>query len=276
MASRPRSHMVAAPSRPAERWPLTLLIVVVITVVAATVLLANEQRNFRALTRFLGIVLPEPAAVMAPAPRSREIPRRSNPVHQWPWPGFATEPELLEPISTPADMCSRQAAGTREIPAFAETEQRGWECSMMWNGLGANHSASLFLQARGAMHEPADNIRVTFNLAGGRLDGDLATHALAFFRSAASMPRDPALFDALAKLLTTQADFYYFAGYQSLTFRQEPGKPGRYNLFGADRTSRMLTDKPKGRPAERERITSARDTKAGRLPRLLTLPPRSD
>lgn len=276
MAPRPRSHITASPPRPAKRWPLTLFILAVIAVVAATVLLANGQRNFKAFTRFLGIPLPETATVIAPVQPGREQPRLSKPVHRWPWPGFATEPDRIEPMSTPADMCSRQAAGAREIPAFAEAEQRGWECSILQDGFGVNGAASLFLQARGRIHEPADNVRMKFNLAGGALDGDLATHALAFLRSAASMPRDPALFEALAKMLTTQADFYYFAGYQSLTFRQEIGSPGRYNLIGADRTSRLLADQPKIWPAERQGDTSARDARTGRLPPLLTLPAGSD
>lgn len=276
MAPRPRSHMAAPPPRPARRWPLLLFVLVVVAAVAATVLLANEQRNLKAFARALGIPLPEAAVRPAPAPPERETSQVSKPVYRWPWPGFAIVPDLIEPISTPADMCSRQAAGAREIPAFAESQQRGWECSMLRDGFGANHSASLFLQARGALHAPADSIRVKFNLAGGKLDGDLAAQALAFFRSAASMPRDPALSEALTKLLTTQADFYFFAGYQSLTFRQEIGNPGRYNFIGSDRTSRTPVHPPIALSTERQIGGSAQDARTARLPRLLTLPAGND
>lgn len=276
MAPQPHSHMATSPPRPARRWPLILFILVVISAVAATVLLANEQRNLKAFAQALGIPLPEATLRPAPAPRERESRQVSNPVHRWPWPGFAIAPDLIEPISTPADMCSRQAAGAQEVPAFAESQQRGWECSMLRDRVGANHSASLFLQARGALHEPAHSIRVKFNLADSKLDGDLAAQALAFFRAAASMPRDPALSEALAKRLTTQSDFYFFAGYQSLTFRQEIGNPGRYNIIGSDRTSRMLTDPPVVWFAKRQTDGAARDARTARYPRRSTLPPGSD
>lgn len=147
---------------------------------------------------------------------------------------------------------------------------------MLRDALGANRSASLFLQARGPMHAAADNIRVKFNLAGGKLDGDLAAQALAFVRLAASLPRDPALSDILTKMLTTQADFYFFAGYHGLTFRQEIGNPGRYNLIGIDRTSKTLTDHLQLWPTELEARTQTEDTRTGKLPRLLTVPAGKD
>jgi len=173
-------------------------------------------------------------------------------------------------------MCSSQAAGAQEIPAFAESEQRGWECSMLRDGLGPSGAASLFLQARGAMHEHADNIRVKFNLADDKLDGDLAAQALAFLRLAASMPRDPVLSERLAKMLASHADFYFIAGYQSLTFQQEIGNRGSYNLIGTDRASKTLTDHPRLWTMEQQAGTPVQDTKAGRLPRLLTLPAGND
>lgn len=276
MAPRPYSRLAASPPRPAKRWPLVLLIIAVIAGVASTVLLANGQRNLKTFAQFLGMPLPKPAASPPSAPKISEAPRAPTPNPRWPWPGFATVPGLIEPTPTPADMCSAQAAGAHEIPAFAESEQRGWECSMLLDSLGASRSASLFLLARGAMHAPADNIRVKFNLADGKLDGDLAAQALAFFRLAASMPRDPSLTDRLTKMLNSQGDFYFFAGYQSLTFRQEVGNPGRYNLIGIDRTSKTLTDRPRRWPMEQQIGTPIQDTKAGRLPRLLTLPAGSD
>lgn len=277
MASRPRSRMATSPPRPAKRWPLVLLILAVASAVAATVLLANERRNLRTLMRFLGVAIPAPAAITPPAAaRDEEKPRLPEAVIGWPWRGLATTPGVIEPDSTPADMCSGQAAGTQEIPAFAESEQRGWECSMLRDQIGTNRSASLFLQARGALHEPAGNIRVKFNLADGKLDGDLAAQALAFLRLAASMPRDPALYDILAKMLTTQTDFYFFAGYQGLTFRQEIGDPSRYNLIGTDRTYKTLTNHPKIWHTELPIDEPAQAARTGRLPRLLTLPAGND
>gem|GEM_PF-1931390 len=276
MAPRPYSRMAASPPRPAKRWPLIVLILAVIGGVAATVLFANDQRNLKTLSLFLGIPLPVPATSVATVSTSSEVARISKPISRWPWPGFTIAPGLIEANPTPADMCSRQAAGAQEIPAFAESEQRGWECSMLRDGLGANRSASLFLQARGLMHEPADNIRVKFNLASGKLDGELATQALAFFRLAAAMPRDLALSETLTKMLTTQADFYFYAGYQGLTFRQELGNPGRYNLIGTDRTSKIPADHPRLWPTEQETGMPTQATKTARVPRLLTLPAVND
>ncbi len=240
-------------------------------------LLANEQQNLKTLARVLGIDLPQPTANSTPAPMESETASSSpRAVSRWPWPGFSITPGLIEPSATRADMCSDQAAATQEIPAFAETEQRGWECSLLRDKLGANSSASLFLQARGPIHAQADSIRVKFNLAGGTLDGDLAAQALTFFRVAASMPRDPSLSEKLAKMLTTQADFYFFAGYQSLIFRQEVGDPGRYNLIGTDRTSKLLTDSPTIWPTQTQNSTSSQDARIERGPRLLTLPAGND
>ncbi|MBB6161936.1 hypothetical protein HNQ72_001754 [Rhizobium wenxiniae] len=253
-----------------------MLILAVITAVAATVLFANDQRNLKTFSLFLGIRLPVPATSVATVPTSSDTAKISKPISRWPWPGFTTTPGLIEANPTPADMCSRQAAGAQEIPAFAESEQRGWECSMLRDGLGANRSASLFLQARGSMHEPADNIRVKFNLASGKLDGELATQALAFFRLATAMPRDPALSEVLAKMLTTQTDFYFYAGYQGLTFRQELGDPGRYNLIGTDRTSKIPGDHPRLWPTEQKMDMPTQATKTARIPRLLTLPAVND
>lgn len=268
--------MAASPPRPAKRWPLIVLILAVVAGVTATVLFANDQRNLKTLSRFLGIRLPAPTVDLVSVQTASETPKMLKPTPRWPWPDFVTAPSLIEANPTPADMCSRQAASAQEIPTFAESEQRGWECSMLRDGLGANHSASLFLQARGLMHEPADNIRVKFNLAGNKLDGELATQALAFFRLAAAMPRDPALSEVLAKMLTTQADFYFYAGYQSLTFRQELGNPGRYNLIGTDRTSKTPMDRPRLWPTEQKTGMPTQATKTARVPRLLTLPAGND
>lgn len=276
MATRSYHRMATSPPRPAKRWPLMLLVIAVIAGVAATVLLANEQRNFKTLAQFLGMPLSSPAAVQPAALKAGEAPRVSTPTPRWPWPGFATMPGPIEPAPTPADMCSTQAAGAHEIPAFAESEQGGWECSMLLDSLGANRSASLFLIARGPIHAPANNIYVKFNITDGKLDGDLAAQALAFFRLAASMPRDPSLTDRLSKMLTSKGDFYFFAGYQSLTFRQEAGAPGQYNLIGIDRTPKTAMGHPRRWPMERRTAISIQDTKVGRLPRLLTLPAGSD
>ncbi len=253
-----------------------LLLFVVIAGLAATVLLANQQRNLKTLAQFLGMPLPTLAASPPQAQTASQARRAPKPVPRWPWPAFAPAPDLIELTSTPADMCSSQAAGAQEIQAFAESEQRGWECSMLRDGLGSSGAASLFLQARGAMHEHADNIRVKFNLADDKLDGELAAQALAFLRLAASMPRDPVLSEKLAKMLTSHADFYFIAGYQSLTFQQEIGNPGRYNLIGTDRASKTLTDHPRLWTMEQQAGTPVQDTKAGRLPRLLTLPAGND
>lgn len=147
---------------------------------------------------------------------------------------------------------------------------------MLRDSLGANRAASLFLQARGPLHEPADNIRVKFNLAGGGLDGDLAVQALTFLRLATAAPRDRALSENLTKMLTSAADFYFFAGYQSLTFRQEVGNPGRFNFIGTDRAAKAMAERPRLWAAQEQTATSAPDMKTGRLPRLLTLPAVSD
>lgn len=280
MVDRPHTRMAIPPPRRGKRWPLVLFILSVIAGIAATVLLANQQRNLSTLMRSVGLTLPAPAAHPARAPDADPgtiaTPLVARPAARWPWPDFAGMPGLMETVPAPADMCSAQAAGALEIPTYAESEQSGWECSMSLDGLGANRSASLSLQARGPMHAAADTIRITFDLADERLDGDLAGQVLAFFRLAASMPRDPALSDRLSKILASRTDFYFLAGYQGLTFRQEAGNPGRYNLVGIDRTSNALTGNPRlwatGQPSGRP----VQDTKAGRLPRLLTLPAGSD
>lgn len=260
----------AAP-RPRRLWPLLLFILLAVSAIIATVLLANDRRNLRRLAASAGLPLPSPIATIPPAAGQKPAPKPaslpSGP--RWPWLAV-TGSAHLAPAPSPASLCRKETEDGQEKPAYAESPERGWECSMLRAGLGEAKSASLFLQARGPLHTPADGARVKFNLSGGPLAGDLADQAIGFIRLATALPPDQHLDEALRKRLTKQADFYYLAGYYGMTFRQEMGDTSRYNLIGTDLA---LID---GRPQVFGMRDAGKDIGAVKGPRLLTLPAGND
>lgn len=265
-----RPSFTAIP-RPRKRWPLILFVLLAIGAVAGTTLFANDRRNLRKFAEFLGVPLASMSISMKPP---LEIPPASppkpspEPLH-WPWIKITAAGDR-EPAPSSSDMCKAQGMEDQEKPAYGASPERGWECSMLRTGLGETHSASLFLQARGPEHTPADSIRVKFNLAGSVLGSDLADQALAFIRSSMALPADADLDNAMRTRLTGQADFYFIAGYHGMTFRQEIGDPSRYNLIGIDLAS------IDGRPQILATEAPARDIRSMKGPRLLTLPAGND
>jgi hypothetical protein len=258
--------------RPRRRWPLVLFILLAIGAVAATVLLANDRKNLVKLAEFLG--MPPSSASTGAIPVVKPVPVVSqatspNASPQWPWLHTA-DTGRLQPAPSSSDMCKAQAERGQEKPAYAASPERGWECSMLRDGLGDTEAASLFLQGRGNEKMPADAIRIKFNLAGGPLANDLADQALAFLHASTALEPNSDLDEALRTKLTEQTDFYFIAGYQALTFRREMGDHTRYNLIGLDISS------VEGRPSIMVNDTADEEHKVVRGSRVLTLPAGND
>lgn len=262
-------------SRPRTRWPLILFILVAVGAVFGTALLANDRKNLKRLVEFLQIPMPATSVTVAPSlepiPSVAETPPAPE-VH-WPWLA-STDVTSIWPAPSSSAICAAQSLEQQEKPAYAASPERGWECSMLRTNIGETHVASLFLQARGREHSPADGIRVKFNLSGGSLSPELADQALAFIHATAAMRPDVELDEALRKRLTGQADFYFIAGYQGMSFRREIADPSRYNLIGRDVA--MVDGRPQILDMEPSGAVDDEDSHSGKGPRLLTLPTGND
>lgn len=254
-----------------KRWPLILFMLLAVGAIAATVLLANDRRNLKAVFDVLGIRPVVPQA--GPPPPLPVTPTRSP--DRWPWLAGAASATPIRLFPAPEQMCRDQAVEGQEEPSFTQSPERGWECSMLRTDLAAAAS-SLFLQARGRAYASFTGIRVKFNLAGKTISQDLASEAVDFVFSAASMLPEAEMEAALEQKLLAGEDFYFLAGYYRMTFRREMDTIDRFNLVGVDRTAVIGAAPPHRWSMDHRSESVEGDRKLSKGPRLPASPARSD
>ncbi len=148
-----------------------LALAVIVTAIAATVLLANEQRNLKQLLRALDLPTaflekakpPEP-----PAQVKRQPPRIALPV--WTFQDLHTpEQQFLRVLrSDPRALCDElREAGFRELEWKSSAGERGqWECSSLvsFPRPGVDKTSSIFIFIKGSGEEEIGSFRVKLNI----------------------------------------------------------------------------------------------------------------
>ncbi|WP_162939504.1 DUF6030 family protein [Neorhizobium sp. NCHU2750] len=203
-----------------------------IAAVVGTSLLANDRRNIRQLARFLGIELPAPSPPVKIGIVSKETTLRRS---MWPWISYRHTPSRLSSVIPATQMCDSLAKDGQEEPRFMSSEQGGWDCSMLLQGLDQRQRTSLFLQARGRTFAAASEVRVKFSLNGVDMDDNLIKAAFHFIHVATGDRDAPPSTGRMQQKLTHLEDFYRLEGNYVFTFRREIQDTDRYNLIALER-----------------------------------------
>ena len=162
--------------RPARRTGLRFFLValvLIITAILATALLANEQRNLRKVLVALGLPTTflernKPSEPMADKPARREPPRIALPA--WTFQDLQTpEQQFLRVIrSDPKALCDElRDAGFRELEWKAGAGERAqWECSSLvsFPRPGEDKPSSIFIFVKGSGEEEITSFRVKLNI----------------------------------------------------------------------------------------------------------------
>jgi len=162
--------------RPARRTGLRFFLValvLIITAILATALLANEQRNLRKVLVALGLPTTflernKPSEPMADKPARHEPPRIALPA--WTFQDLQTpEQQFMRVIrSDPKALCDElRDVGFRELEWKAGAGERAqWECSSLvsFPRPGEDKPSSIFIFVKGSGEEEITSFRVKLNI----------------------------------------------------------------------------------------------------------------
>ncbi|MDX0566384.1 hypothetical protein GOD83_20650 [Sinorhizobium medicae] len=211
--------------------------------IAATVLLANEQRNLKQILSRLGFHTPAPQAERQPriarGPRKEpDQPKGFLPAHI-----FADlqtpEQQFIRQIrSDPRALCEGLSdAGFRDLE-WKSAESGRWECSSLVPFVrpGQEPSSSIFILVKGRGEEEITSFRVKLNIEHG---GDTPVVTSAAARAASVFLNEVRWAGSASITLKIQAlqefDLERFGS--RIQFRREMGDTPRYN-FLANQTAR--------------------------------------
>ena len=172
--STPRGKAPA--TKPAGRTGLRFFLValiLIVTAILATALLANEQRNLKKVLVALGLpttflAKSKPSEPTAEKPARREPPRIALPA--WTFQDLQTpEQQFLRVIrSDPKALCDElRDAGFRELEWKAGAGERAqWECSSLvsFPRPGEDKPSSIFIFVKGSGEEEITSFRVKLNI----------------------------------------------------------------------------------------------------------------
>lgn len=162
-------------------------LVLIVTAILATALLANEQRNLKKVLLALGLPTAflekdKPAEPKADKPARREPPRIALPA--WTFQDLRTpEQQFLRVIrSDPKALCDElRDAGFRELEWKAGAGERAqWECSSLvsFPRPGEDKPSSIFIFVKGSGQEEITSFRIKLNIERPE-DGQAVTTAAA-------------------------------------------------------------------------------------------------
>ncbi|OHV83428.1 DUF6030 family protein [Ensifer sp. LCM 4579] len=215
-------------------------VALIFTVIIATVLLANEQRNLKQLLAALGLPAsaPKPEEPLAP---QRPPPRKPPPQVMLPQRIFADldapEQQFLRQIrSDPRALCDGlREAGFRDLE-WTAAESGRWECSSLvpFPRPGVDKGSSIFIFVKGSDEDEITSFRVKLNIEHPE-DAQAVTSAAA--RAASVFLTHVRWADRESIALKIQAlnafDLKRFGS--RIQFTRESGEIPRYNFLANQR-----------------------------------------
>lgn len=203
--------------------------VAVLTLVAATILLADDQKNLRLLTGFafgpptdIALEAQTEAAPEPPASVTSRPPLLSEPLAD-------TRP-LVRPRRAEA-RCKSLTRPNQELPVYFETENFS-QCTLLYRDGENQASPSVFIQIQADQTGMVSSFRLKFNTEGNRAETIasigiqlLETHGGLFLKT-------EDFISIVSKRIGRWESFQVLLGPYLVEMNQEIVDPTRFNVFG--------------------------------------------
>lgn len=209
--------------------PLAIWSAPVFIVLAATILLADDQRNLRSLTAFLyGPATnraEEQATIATPQPQAS--PKTGSPILARP----STETGPLIRSASAKERCQSLALQNQELPAYIETESFS-QCTLLYRDGEDLASPSVFIQIQANQSGMVTSFRLKFNTQGKRAEATvlkgielLQSYGGFFLKTEDFVPM-------LSERIGRWEPFRIILGPYLAEMDQEIVDPTRFNVFG--------------------------------------------
>lgn len=224
-----KPHFPPKARKRSQLVPLALWSAPVFIILAATILLADDQRNLRSLTAFLygppTNRAEEQAAIATPQPQASA--KTGSPILARP----STETRPLIPSASAKERCQSLALQNQELPAYTETESFS-QCTMLYRDGGDLASPSVFIQIQADQSGMVTSFRLKFNTQGERAEAIvlkgvelLRSHRGFFLNTEDFIPM-------LSERIDRWEPFQIILGPYLAEMDQEIVDPTRFNVFG--------------------------------------------
>lgn len=221
--------------------PLVIWSAVVFLVVAATILMANDQRNFRLLTDFVlgppSAVYPEPTPE-APSQSLETSPDRSLLLEM---PVNDTIP--LVRLASAKDRCKSLTLAKQELPVYTETNGFS-QCTLLYKVGESQTSQSIFVQIQTDQTGMVTSFRLKFNTEGKPAD-IIVSKGLEFLETFGGLFLKTEEFIAvISHRIGTWERFQMVLGPYMVEMDRELINPTRFNVLGRTYATKTFVDDP--------------------------------
>ena len=210
-----------------------LFIILVLVGLATVVLSVNDARNYRRLTKALGL---DQYSFFSTPPADVRIDKQKALEPAERYPPWLLKMELerqamferVDPLPA-EERCQRLGSATDVEPEFT-TRDQSWECILFKEFGAADPPASFFIQARGLMPDQIRSFRIKLNLTDPEMEPQMlqeTTSALGEF----GLPLTPETREYVVDMLSTHREFSSLLENYRMKFAPEMMDPNRYNLL---------------------------------------------
>lgn len=209
--------------------PLVIWSGLVFIVIAATILFANEQKNFRMLTE---LVLGRPSTI-SPEPKagtSSQLPETAQ-KRQLMLEMPATETIPLVRVASAENRCKSLTLTNQELPVYTETN-RFSQCMVLYRDGVGEASPSVFIQIQTDQTGMVSSFRLKFNTEGKSAE-TLVPKGLKFLELFGGFfLRTEEFLAVLSNRIESWRNFQMVLGPYVVEMNQEVIDPTRFNVFG--------------------------------------------
>lgn len=221
--------------------PLVIWSAVVFLVVAATILMANNQRNFRFLTEFVfgppSAVYPEPTSE-APS-KTLEISPGRPLLLEMP----VTDTIPLVRLASAKDRCRSLTLAEQELPVYTEADGFS-QCTLLYKLGESQTSQSVFVQIQTDQIGMVTSFRLKFNTEGKAAE-IIVSKGLEFLQTFGGLFLKTEDFIAvISHRIETWESFQMVLGPYMVEMDRELINPTRFNVFGRLYKTKTFADDP--------------------------------
>lgn len=209
--------------------PLALWSGAVFIAIAATILFANNQKNFRLLKE---LVLGPPSPVSPESPtaapsQSADATSNRPPLLEMP----ATDTIPLVRLASAEDRCRSLTLPNQELPAYTETD-RFSQCMVLHRDGDGQASPSVFIQIQTDQTGMVNSFRLKFNTEGKAAE-TLVAKGLKFLELFGGLYlKTEEFLTALSSRIESWENFQMVLGPYVVEMNHELIDPTRFNVFG--------------------------------------------
>lgn len=209
--------------------PLALWSAAVFMILAATILLADDQRNLRSLMAFIygppTNSAHEQAAIAAP--ESREAAKTGSPILVRP----SAETRPLIRSASAKERCQSLALQNQELPAYLETESFS-QCTLLYRNGEDLASPSVFIQIQADQSGMVTSFRLKFNTQGKRAEAIVLKGVELLKSYGGFFLKTEDFIPMLSERIGRWEPFQIILGPYLAEMHQEIVDPTRFNFFG--------------------------------------------